>query len=66
MPGGDRHFTLTVDFAEAATGGKQRLALSPDEWLDVTIPPGIEEGQVLRLKGKGGPGFRRRPSRATR
>jgi DnaJ-class molecular chaperone len=57
MPGQDRHFTLTVDFVTAATGGKQRLALSADEWLDVTIPPGIEEGQVLRLKGKGGPGF---------
>src|SRR5947207_7374919 len=57
MPGPDRQFTLTIDFALAATGGKQRLALSPSEWLDVTIPPGIEEGQVLRLKGKGGPGF---------
>lgn len=57
MPGPDRHFTLTIDFVTAVTGGKQRLALSPDEWLDVTIPPGIEEGQVLRLKGKGGPGF---------
>jgi DnaJ-class molecular chaperone len=57
MPGPDRHYSLTIDFVTAATGGKQRLALSPDEWLDVTIPPGIEEGQVLRLKGKGGPGF---------
>ncbi len=57
MPGPDRQFTLTIDFAVAATGGRQRLALSPAEWLDVTIPPGIEEGQVLRLKGKGGPGF---------
>jgi DnaJ-class molecular chaperone len=57
MPGPDRHFTLTVDFALAATGGKQRLALSSDEWLDVTIPPGIEQGQILRLKGKGAPGF---------
>ena len=57
MPGPDRHFTLTVDFPLAATGGKQRLALSPGEWLDVTIPPGIDEGQVLRLKGKGGAGF---------
>src|SRR6266853_439497 len=57
MPGPDRHYSLTIDFATAATGGKQRLALSPDEWLDVTIPPGIEEGQILRLKGKGGPGF---------
>src|SRR5258707_9460453 len=57
MPGPDRHYSLTIDFAIAATGGKQRLALSPDEWLDVTIPPGIEQGQVMRLKGKGGPGF---------
>jgi DnaJ-class molecular chaperone len=31
--------------------------LSPDQWLDVTIPPGIEQGQILRLKGKGGPGL---------
>src|SRR5215208_360848 len=57
MPGPDRHFTLTIDFVTAVTGGKQRLALSSDEWLDVTIPPGIEDGQVLRLKGKGAPGF---------
>lgn len=57
MPGADRHFTLTVDFVEAATGGRKRLSLAPEEWLDVTIPPGIEQGQVLRLKGKGAPGF---------
>ena len=55
--GSDRLFTLTVDFVEAATGGKKRLSLAPEEWLDVTIPPGIEDGQVLRLRGKGGPGF---------
>jgi len=57
MPGPDRHYSLTIDFVTAATGGKQRLALSPNQWLDVTIPPGIEQGQVLRLKGKGGPGL---------
>src|ERR1051325_7701326 len=57
MPGADRHFTLTIDFVTAATGGKQRLALSQDEWLDVTIPPGIEDGQMVRRKGKGSPGF---------
>jgi DnaJ-class molecular chaperone len=55
--GADRHFTLTVDFVTAATGGKQRVSLAPEEWLDVTIPPGVEDGQVLRLRGKGGPGF---------
>src|SRR6266850_6435818 len=55
--GGDRLFTLTVDVVEGATGAKKRLSLAPEEWLDVTIPPGIEDGQVLRLRGKGGPGF---------
>lgn len=57
MRGADRRFTLTVDFAEAAKGDKKRLSLSPDEWLDVTIPAGIEDGQVLRLRGKGSPGI---------
>lgn len=57
MPGGDRLYTLTVDFVEAAAGAKRRLSLTPDSWLDVTIPAGIEEGQVLRLKGKGHPGI---------
>jgi DnaJ-class molecular chaperone len=57
MPGGDRLYTLTVDFIEAAAGAKRRISLAPDNWLDVTIPPGIEEGQTLRLKGKGDPGM---------
>jgi DnaJ-class molecular chaperone len=57
MPGGDRLYTLTVDFVEAAAGAKKRLSLAPDNWLDVSIPPGIDEGQVLRLKGKGDPGI---------
>ncbi|HTZ35536.1 MAG TPA: J domain-containing protein [Stellaceae bacterium] len=57
IPGGDRHYALSVDFVEAAAGAKKRLSLAPDSWLDVTIPPGIEEGQVLRLRGKGDPGI---------
>jgi DnaJ-class molecular chaperone len=55
-PGGDRLYTLTVDFVEAAAGAKKRLSLGPDNALDVTIPPGIDDGQVLRLRGKGDPG----------
>jgi DnaJ-class molecular chaperone len=62
MPGGDRLYTLTVDFVEAAAGAKRRISLAPDNWLDVTIPPGIEEGQTLRLKGKGDAGFGGGPS----
>lgn len=57
MRGADRRFALTVDFVEAANGDKKRLSLSPEEWLDVTIPAGIDDGQVLRLRGKGSPGI---------
>jgi DnaJ-class molecular chaperone len=55
--GFDRRFSLSIGFVEAATGGRRRLQLSPEESLEVTIPAGIETGQVLRLKGKGGPGL---------
>jgi DnaJ-class molecular chaperone len=57
LRGGDRHYTLSVDFVEAATGARKRLSLAPDEWLDVTIPAGLDDGQVLRLRGKGAPGL---------
>ena len=57
MPGQDSLYSLTVDFVEAATGATKRLSLAPDQSLDVTIPAGIADGQVLRLKGKGGAGF---------
>jgi DnaJ-class molecular chaperone len=57
LRGADRHYSLTVDFVEAATGAKKRLSLAPDEWLDVTIPAGLQDGQVLRLRGKGDPGL---------
>ncbi len=55
--GADRRFSLAVDFVEAAVGARRRLQLSPQESLEVAIPAGIESGQVLRLKGKGGPGL---------
>jgi DnaJ-class molecular chaperone len=56
MRGGDRRYTLTVDFLDAINGAKKRLALGPGKHLDVTIPAGIEDAQVLRLKGQGDPG----------
>jgi len=62
MRGADRAFALTVDFLEAARGAKKRLNFgAPDssggETLDVTIPAGFADGQILRLKGKGEPGL---------
>jgi DnaJ-class molecular chaperone len=57
MPGQDSLYSLTIELTEAAIGGTRRLSLAPDQWLDVTVPAGIADGQVLRLKGKGQPGL---------
>jgi len=57
MRGPDRHYTLVVDFLDAVRGGTQRLTLPEGKTLDVAIPPGAEDGQILRLRGQGGPGI---------
>lgn len=54
--GRDHGYTLTIDFLDAVTGATKRLALPEGKGLDVRIPPGIEDGQTMRLKGQGSPG----------
>jgi DnaJ-class molecular chaperone len=56
MRGADQHFSLKVDFLTAINGGRPRLTLSEGRSLDVAIPPGVRDGQILRLQGQGGPG----------
>lgn len=51
--GEDLQLTVTIDFLDAAKGTKRRVALPDGRHLDVAIPAGVEEGQVLRLKGQG-------------
>src|SRR6202021_2895680 len=54
--GADAHYGLTVSFLDAANGAVRRLTLPDGRTLDVTIPPGLRDGHVLRLKGQGMPG----------
>ena len=54
--GADRRYSLAVTFLDAIRGATQRLVLPDGGSLDVRIPPGLEDGQVLRLRGKGAPG----------
>jgi DnaJ-class molecular chaperone len=49
-------YTLEVDFLEAAAGAKKRVTMPDGGVLDLTVPEGVADGQVLRLKGKGSPG----------
>lgn len=56
-PGADMSYTLSVSFLDAANGA-QRTIMPPDgKGLKVTIPEGAEDGQTLRLRGQGGPGY---------
>ena len=61
MRGRDLRFTLDIDFLDAINGAKRRVALPEGRTLDVNIPPGVESGQVLRLKGQGGQGVQGGP-----
>ena len=55
MRGADVQYRLTVPFLDAVNGASQRLTLPDGSTIDVKIPAGIKEGQVIRLKGKGQP-----------
>lgn len=61
MRGRDVRFSLDVDFLDAVNGAKRRVSLAEGRTLDVNIPPGVESGQVLRLKGQGGTGVQGGP-----
>lgn len=55
--GQDARYTIELDFDEAALGVRKRVTMPAGETLDLNVPSGVVEGQVLRLKGKGQPGF---------
>jgi len=54
--GEDFSAAVTVSFDEAATGGTRRVVLQNGEQIDVKIPIGVKDGQVVRVKGRGGAG----------
>jgi DnaJ-class molecular chaperone len=51
--GGDVRYHLAVDFLDAAVGQTKRLSLPDGSSLDVDIPEGVRDGQMVRLRGKG-------------
>ena len=54
--GQDAKYVVDVDFMDAVTGAKRRLAMTDGKVLDVNIPAGVETGQKLRLRSQGHPG----------
>ena len=60
--GQDLRYTLEVDFIESVLGAKKRVTLPEGGVLDLAVPEGVTDGQVLRLKGKGNPGHNGGPA----
>ncbi|EXG82165.1 DnaJ C-terminal domain-containing protein [Cryptosporangium arvum] len=59
IPGADQEAEIELTVEEAHTGGRRTVTLSgPDgsRTLNVTIPPGVTDGQRIRLSGQGGRG----------
>jgi DnaJ-class molecular chaperone len=54
--GQDERYSVKAGFLEAVNGGTKRITLPDGQSLDVKIPPGTTEGDVLRLRGRGQPG----------
>ena len=56
--GANVSYRLQVSFVDAATRANQRITLSDGKTIDLKLPAGLENGQQMRLTGKGeaGPG----------
>jgi DnaJ-class molecular chaperone len=57
MRGPDLQFGLEIGFLDSIFGATKRIVLPGGGPLEVTIPQGINDGQTIRLRGKGGPGM---------
>jgi len=59
VPGADQEAEIELGIEDAYRGGRRSISLAgPDgaRTLDVTIPPGVTDGQRIRLAGQGGSG----------
>lgn len=56
MRGADERYSFATDFLDAVNGATRRLTLPDGRTLDVKIPTGTTDGQVLRLRGQGSAG----------
>ena len=55
--GQDVNYVLRVSFLDAVNGARRTVTLADGKTLQVSIPEGTEDGQMLRLEAQGLPGF---------
>jgi DnaJ-class molecular chaperone len=56
VPAQDVRYRLEIDLLDAVNGARKTVAMPDGKSLDIAIPAGIDDGQVLRLRGQGLPG----------
>lgn len=54
--GAEVRASVSLDFLSAVKGDKKNVDLPGGRRIEVRIPPGTRDGQVLRLRGQGEPG----------
>jgi curved DNA-binding protein len=54
--GADQEATLELSLEEAARGGQRKISLGDGRDYEVNVPPGVRDGQRIRLAGEGGRG----------
>lgn len=57
IPGQDVRYVLPVAFLDAVNGATTTITLPEGKTLQVKIPQGADDRQMLRLKGQGLPGY---------
>jgi curved DNA-binding protein len=55
LRGRDREALLELSLEDALKGGRRKLGLDQRD-IDVNFPPGVRDGQLIRVAGKGEPG----------
>lgn len=55
--GADVTYTLPVSFLEAARGAGKTVTMPDGRTLKISVPGGVRDRQMLRLKGQGMPGY---------
>ena len=60
--GSDLRYHLEVDFLDAARGAKRAVTMPDGKAIEIAVPAGVRDGQTLRLRGKGAPGYGKAPA----
>lgn len=53
--GADIRYRVDISFEDSVLGAKRQMTMADNKSLNVSIPPGVATGQVLRLKSQGEP-----------